>query len=198
MKIVASRPEFNPIKITNKHDLFLTNIQTQAIDFCVEDFIEKELNKERDCEKIIKKCDSIRMSRDVDINHEQTNFLEEENPHQHPPIEESDLYITIKDYSFVKDESYRMLRAKQTEVWGDVLLSFERIVQCMKHQKISYLKVKADKLTLWSGRKISLAEMTELLGLQQLRNTVEKIEKICFGFLDRIRVRRIKQKIARR
>jgi hypothetical protein len=26
MKVVAIRPSFNPIKITNKHDLFLTNI----------------------------------------------------------------------------------------------------------------------------------------------------------------------------
>lgn len=39
MKIVAIRPEFNPIKITNKHDLFLTNISAQAVDFCVQEFL---------------------------------------------------------------------------------------------------------------------------------------------------------------
>jgi hypothetical protein len=50
-----------------------------------------------------------------------------------------------------------MFKAKQMDNWGDVLLSFELIIQCMKHQKISYLKVKSDKLTLWGGRKVTLA-----------------------------------------
>lgn len=46
MKLITTKPEFNPIKIVNnKHDLFLTNIQGEVVDFCVEEFIEKELNK---------------------------------------------------------------------------------------------------------------------------------------------------------
>jgi hypothetical protein len=38
----------------------------------------------------------------------------------------------------------------------------------MKYQKISYLKVKSDKLTLWGGKKISVIEMAKILGLQTI------------------------------
>ena len=43
--------------------------------------------------------------------------------HSEGDIEESDIYITIKDYSFVKDESLRIFKAKHISIWGDVLLS---------------------------------------------------------------------------
>lgn len=43
--------------------------------------------------------------------------------HSDGEIEESDIYITIKDYSFVKDESFRIFKAKHISIWGDVLLS---------------------------------------------------------------------------
>lgn len=49
MKVIASKPEFNPTMMTNKDDLFLTNIQGQSLNFCVEEFIEKELIKEKLC-----------------------------------------------------------------------------------------------------------------------------------------------------
>lgn len=95
--------------------------------------------------------------------------------HSDGEIEESDIYITIKDYSFVKDESFRIFKAKHISIWGDVLLSFERVTQCMKHQKISSLKVKSDKLTLWSGKKLSIDETAKLLGLQTIEKSLEKI-----------------------
>ena len=68
----------------------------------------------------------------------------------------------------------------------------------MKHQKISTLKVKSDKLTLWSGKKLSIFETSKLLGLQNIEKPIEKIEKICFGYLERLKVRKIKEKIARK
>ena len=43
--------------------------------------------------------------------------------HSEGDIGESDIYITIKDYSFVKDESFRIFKAKHISNWGDVLLS---------------------------------------------------------------------------
>lgn len=45
----------------------------------------------------------------------------------------------------------------------------------MKYQKISSLKVKSDKLTLWSGKKLSIYETAKLLGLQTIEKSLEKI-----------------------
>jgi hypothetical protein len=47
MKVIASKPDFNPIHISSRHDLFLTDIKVHNVDFCVEHFIEKELSKEK-------------------------------------------------------------------------------------------------------------------------------------------------------
>jgi hypothetical protein len=166
-------------------------VQAQAVDFCVEEFIEQELNKEKDCEKVIKQCDSVRVSRDLS---KEEALARDDGV---PAIEQTDLYITIKDFAFVQDESYRLLKARLVEEWGDVLLAFDNIVRCMKHQKISFLKVKADKIVLWGGKKTSLAETTRLLGLRPLAATPQRIETICLGFLDRLRVRQIRGRIAR-
>ena len=68
----------------------------------------------------------------------------------------------------------------------------------MKYQKISFLKVKSDKFILWGGKKVSMMQMAKLLGLQLIEKTFIKIEKICIGFLDRLRVCKIKQQIKRK
>ena len=68
----------------------------------------------------------------------------------------------------------------------------------MKYQKISSLKVKSDKFNLWGGKKISMLETAKLLGLYLIEKTCIKIEKICIGFLDRLKVRKIKDQIKRK
>jgi len=65
-----------------------------------------------------------------------------------------------------------LFKVKNIEIWGDVCQAFDSIVRCMRQQKISYLKVKSDKLTLWSGKKIHLAEITRILGLQRVITAV--------------------------
>jgi hypothetical protein len=64
LKLIAEKPHFSPIKSNDHHDLFLTNIQGAPIDFCVEEYIEEELNKERERERVIQECNSGNITKD--------------------------------------------------------------------------------------------------------------------------------------
>lgn len=73
------------------------------------------------------------------------------------------------------DESFKLFKAKQISSWGDILLAYRRIIECMKYQRISFLKVKSDKFNLWGGKKVSMREMAKILGLQLIEKTFIKI-----------------------
>lgn len=62
---------------------------------------------------------------------------------------------------------------------------------------MSSLKIKGEKLLLWGGKKVTQSDLVRLLGLQPLINDMERIKNVCFGFLDRLHVRRVRMAMAR-
>ena len=58
LTVVAEKPEFNPLKLIKKNEIFLTNIGISN-PFNLETFIEDELNRDRQCQQVITFCDSV-------------------------------------------------------------------------------------------------------------------------------------------